>query len=202
MGNEAMNISAPLQPPAKDSIIGVDCKLLVSHGDDRGFFREVVRASDPFFIKTEAPELNPFAQWSHSKMQKNVVKAWHYHHVQYDWWYLPIGQIETVLYDNRPESPTYQQKLVFRMGETRRYGADTFEICVRIPPGVLHGCKVLSDEAHLFYITSEIYTPNEEGRFRYDSPQVPHIWGSDVIVAANDKRDFVPTSTRIPLKKH
>jgi len=179
--------------PAKDAILGVECKLLKSHGDDRGFFREIIRASDPFFARAER-----FAQWSHSRMQQHVVKAWHYHHIQYDWWYLPIGQIETVLFDNRLESPTYRRKLVFRMGESR-FGADTFETCVCIPPGVLHGCKVLSPEAHLFYITSEIYNPNEEGRFPWNSPLVGHDWGEPAIVAENDKRSFEPTSVRIPV---
>ncbi len=181
-------------PPPKDAIIGVECKLLKSHGDDRGFFREIIRFSDPFFAARDR-----FAQWSHSRMAKNVVKAWHYHHVQTDWWYVPIGQVETVLFDNRPESSTYKKKLVFRMGDTARFGADTFEVCVHIPPGVLHGCKVLSDEAHLFYITSEIYDPTEEGRFPFDSPLVGHPWGNDVIVADNDKRTFEPVRPRAPL---
>ncbi|MFM1848616.1 MAG: hypothetical protein RL417_2090 [Pseudomonadota bacterium] len=183
-------------PPLKDSIIGVECKLLRSHGDDRGFFREIIRFSDPFFSTRDR-----FAQWSHSRMTKNVVKAWHYHHVQTDWWYVPIGQIETVLFDNRTESPTFKKKLVFRMGDPTRFGEDTFPMCVHIPPGVLHGCKVLSEEAHLFYITSEIYDPNEEGRFPFDSPLVGHSWGPDVIVADNDRRTFEPIRSRSPLSR-
>lgn len=181
--------------PAKDSIIGVELKKLISHGDQRGFFREIIRHTDPLF------QDGRFYQWSHSKMQRGVVKAWHYHHVQFDWWYVPIGKVQTVLFDNRPESPTYKKKLVFKMGETAKYGEDIFEVCVRIPPGVLHGCKVLSKEAHLFYITSEIYNPNEEGRFPYDQgPQgLRHSWGKNVIVADNDKRNFIPTSTRVLL---
>lgn len=102
----------------------------------------------------------------------------------------PIGQIETVLFDNRPESPTYKQKLVFYMGDSQEYGADTLEVCVKIPPGVLHGLKVLSPSAHLFYITSETYNRQEEGRFRFDSAFVGHAWGENPIVADNDKVDF------------
>ena len=174
-------------------ILGVEIKTLRSHGDERGFFREIVRTTEPVF------EGGTFAQWSHSKMQRNVVKAWHYHHVQTDWWYVPIGAVEVVLFDNRPESKTYKRMMHFNIGDSR-FGSDTKELCVRIPPGVLHGLKVLSDEAHLFYITSVTYSPNEEGRFPYDSPLVPHSWGSPVIVAENDKREFTPTSTRITLK--
>ncbi len=175
-------------------ILGVEVKQLKSHGDQRGFFREIIRSSDPLFKD------GVFAQWSHSKMERNVVKAWHYHHVQTDWWYLPIGQAQAVLFDNRPESPTYKQKMIVMMGESGRFGPETREVCVRIPPGVLHGLKVLSEEAHLFYITSVIYDPNEEGRFPYNSPIVSHDWGTPVIVVENDKRAFVPTSTRVPVR--
>ena len=132
-------------------------------------------------------------------MVRNVVKAWHYHHIQTDWWYVPIGQVETVLFDNRSESPTYKTKLVFHMGDSRTHGPATFEVCVRIPPGVLHGCRVLSDEAHLFYITSETYNPQDEGRFPYNSDIVPHDWGQEALTVENDRRHFVPTAIRTAL---
>lgn len=178
-----------------EEIYGVEIKDLVSHGDDRGFFREIVRKTDNFFFD------GGFGQWSHSKMVKNTVKAWHYHHVQYDWWYIPMGHVQTVLFDNREESPTYRKKIMIYMGEKNRYGDATREACVKIPPGVLHGCKVLSDTAHLFYITSMTYDPNEEGRFPYNDSIVDHVWGEDVITVANDRRAFIPTSKRKPISK-
>jgi dTDP-4-dehydrorhamnose 3,5-epimerase len=184
------NYQAYRMPAAE--ILGVQIKNLKTHPDERGFFREVVRSSDPFF------QGENFGQWSHSRMQRNVVKAWHYHHVQIDWWYVPIGEVETALYDNRPESPTYKQKMVIRMGDSSK-SASAQEVCVRIPPGVLHGCKVMSEEAHLFYITSMTYDPNEEGRIPFNDPAIGHDWGSDALTVANDRRTFVPTSTRVPV---
>lgn len=172
-----------------NEIAGVRIKLLKSHPDQRGFFREVIRSTDDVF------EDGKFAQWSHSKMQRSVVKAWHYHHVQTDWWYVPIGEVLTVLYDNREESPTYGTKLEIAMGDSQ-LGSGAREVCVRIPPGVLHGCKVLSDEAHLFYITSETYNPQDEGRFPFNDPIVPHDWGTDAITVENDRRRFEPTAPR------
>ena len=177
-------------PYKDDALPGVAFKLLKSHHDERGFFREIIRNTDPFF----AP--GRFAQWSHSSMQKNVVKAWHYHHLQYDWWYVPIGQVQTVLVDFREESPTYRRKLVFRMGESEVSGDDTWEVCVRIPPGVLHGCRVLSPRAHLFYITSETYSPGDEGRLPFDSELVEHNWGGGALTAENDRKVFVPVNKR------
>ncbi|WKZ56147.1 MAG: dTDP-4-dehydrorhamnose 3,5-epimerase family protein [Bdellovibrionota bacterium] len=184
--------------PKDNEIVGVWLKQLRTFPDDRGFFREIVRATDPFFVTDSGKAA--FQQWSHSCMSQNVVKAWHYHHVQHDWWYIAVGQIETVLFDNRPESPTYKRKLVFRMGESLPHSTAA-SVCVRIPPGVLHALKVLSPIAHLFYITSEIYNQNEEGRFPYNSSLVGHDWGSEVIVADNDTRTFEPTSSRIPMDK-
>jgi len=174
------------------AIQGVIIKDLRTHRDPRGFFREVVRTTDPLFDE------GVFGQWSHSKMAKDVVKAWHYHHVQTDWWYCPIGLIETVLYDNRPESPTYKMKMIIPMGDSAEH-PEAREVCVRIPPGVLHGCKVLSNQAHLFYITSVTYDPNEEGRIPYNSPKIGHDWGENALTVENDRREFVPTSVRIPV---
>jgi dTDP-4-dehydrorhamnose 3,5-epimerase len=128
-------------------------------------------------------------------MQRDVVKAWHYHHVQTDWWYLALGVIRTVLIDHRPESPTYRSRIELLMGD----GPEARQICVRIPPGVLHGCRVLSEQAHLLYITSTVYDPNEEGRIPFDSSDIGYDWGPHPLVVDNDRRLFKPTSVRVPL---
>jgi len=171
-------------------ILGVEIKPLVSHQDSRGFFREIVRSSDPFFAEG-------FGQWSHSKMAFNTVKAWHFHHLQIDWWYVPMGGAQVVLFDNRVESPTYQKKLEIVLGEPEDCkGAETK--VVRIPQGVLHACKVLTPLAHLFYITSRTYDSNDEGRLPFNTPEVPHDWGNeaDLIVAERDRKLFIPPYAR------
>jgi dTDP-4-dehydrorhamnose 3,5-epimerase len=175
----------------ENSIVGVRFKHLKTFPDDRGFFRELIRHNDPFFE-------NGFAQWSHSKMARNTVKAWHFHHLQIDWWYVGLGLIHTVLYDNREESPTYQKKIEFKLGESE-IDSEALSAVVRIPQGVLHGCKVLSDFAHLFYITSEIYNTADEGRFPFNTDDVPHNWGNEaeLIVAANDRKTFLPGNARV-----
>jgi dTDP-4-dehydrorhamnose 3,5-epimerase len=193
MGNEFYISQASPIIPADNAILGVEIKQLKTFADDRGFFREVLRCTDSVF------EAGRFGQWSHSRMTKHVVKAWHYHHIQTDWWYVPIGQVETVLYDNREESPTYKTKLCFKMGDSRIYGPDTFEVCVRIPTGVLHGCRVLSDEAHLFYVTSETYNPQDEGRIPFNSESVPHDWGQEALTVENDRRFYKPAKERVKI---
>lgn len=175
-----------------DRIIGVKFKRLKTNRDDRGFFREIIRVSDPFFNS------DGFKQWSHSRMVKNVVKAWHFHHIQIDWWYIPIGCVETVLIDNRPESPTYKTKLIIKMGDSST-DLTANEVCVKIPQGVLHGCKVLTDEAHLMYITSETYNPADEGRLPFNSPEVDHNWGEGVLTVENDRRTHIPPHPRVTI---
>jgi dTDP-4-dehydrorhamnose 3,5-epimerase len=188
---------------AENSIRGVQFKELKTFPDDRGFFRELIRYNDPFFegpaAETSAEEHSRcFAQWSHSKMARNTVKAWHFHHQQIDWWYMPIGLIHVALYDLRSESPTYKKKIEFKLGESE-LDSQALSAIVKIPQGVLHGCKVLSDFAHLFYITSRTYNPQDEGRYPFDSPVVPHSWGESetLIVAANDRREFIPPHPRV-----
>lgn len=185
----------------KNRIPGVEFKELCTFPDDRGFFREVIRVTDPFFAEGIATQ-HPFAQWSHSKMAKNTVKAWHFHHRQTDWWYVGIGIARTVLIDYREESPTYKQLLEFNLGDSNETST-ALSAVVRIPPGVLHACKVITDTAHLFYITSQTYDPQDEGRIPFNDPDIAYNWGDEnsLIVADRDKKPFTPKYSRekIPL---
>jgi dTDP-4-dehydrorhamnose 3,5-epimerase len=146
-----------------ETIEGVEIKELVTHSDERGFFREIIRVSDDIF-----PE--GFGQWSHSLMYQGVAKAWHVHQRQTDWWYLGKGTIKVALYDTRLDSPTSGHLQELFMGEGQQ------AIVLKIPPGVAHGCKVLSPEAHLFYITSHTYDPDDEGRIPHDDPAIGYDW--------------------------
>ncbi len=144
-------------------IEGVELKALETFPDERGFFRELIRETDAFFREG-------FAQWSHSMMYYGVIKAWHLHQKQTDWWYLPIGLIKLVLADRRVDSNTRGAVREIFLGEG--YPAQI----VKIPPGVAHGCKVLSPTAHLFYMTSRIYDPSDEGRLAHDDPTIGYNW--------------------------
>ena len=146
-------------------IEGVVIKELVTHPDERGFFRELIRDTDPFF--TEG-----FAQLSHSLMHPGVSKAWHIHKTQVDWWYVPVGVLKVALYDTRPDSPTKGVLQELFMGDAHGYSI------LKIPPGVAHGCKAIGSTAHLLYVTSNIYNTEEEGRIPYDDPEIGYDWVS------------------------
>ncbi|HET6385005.1 MAG TPA: dTDP-4-dehydrorhamnose 3,5-epimerase family protein [Armatimonadota bacterium] len=144
-------------------IDGVAVKELVTHADERGFFREIIRVSDDIFAEG-------FGQWSHSLMHQGVIKAWHIHQKQVDWWYVASGVLRLALYDARPESPSYRGKMEIILGEHQPARL------VRVPPGVAHGCKCLSGPVNLFYITSRVYDAADEGRIPFDDPAIDYDW--------------------------
>ena len=141
------------------TIDGVELKELVTHQDERGFFREVIRETDPFF--------EHFGQWSHSLMYPGTAKAWHIHRRQTDWWYC-IGTLKVALYDTREGSPTHGTLMEFLMG-------DRNPVSVKIPPGVAHGCRAL-ELTHLLYVTSSTYNPEDEGRIPHDDAGIGYDW--------------------------
>jgi dTDP-4-dehydrorhamnose 3,5-epimerase len=80
------------------------------------------------------------------------------------------GRIKVALYDTRAGSPTHGKLQELLLG-------DEMEPCVlKVPPGVAHGYRVLSAEANLFYITSNTYDPDDEGRIAHDDPAIGYDW--------------------------
>lgn len=150
-------------------IAGVEIKELVTHPDERGFFREVIRKTDSFFAEG-------FGQWSHTKTYEGAAKAWHVHRKQIDWWYVAIGTLKVALYDTRQDSPTFGKTMELFLGED--HGAKV----LKIPPGVAHGYKVIEGPAHLFYVTSNAYDASDEGRIPHNDPKIGYDWtkGPDI----------------------
>src|SRR5260221_13638808 len=105
-------------------IDGVITKDLVRHPDERGFFEEIIRVTDDFFKEG-------FAQMSHSRMHQGVVKAWHIHKTQIDWWYVVGGLVKAAVYDARKESKTYRELNEFILGKP-----DAPNLVLKIPFGV------------------------------------------------------------------
>jgi dTDP-4-dehydrorhamnose 3,5-epimerase len=139
-------------------------KKLVTHSDDRGYFREVLRDDDGL--------LRRFGQTSVTKTYPGVIKAFHWHKNQDDVWYVADGMVRIVLYDIRPDSPTYRQTQVIYAGEDN-------PVVILIPVGVAHGYQVLgSKPAVLFYHVTQSYNPADpdEERISWDDPQIGFDW--------------------------
>jgi dTDP-4-dehydrorhamnose 3,5-epimerase len=144
-------------------ISGVALKKLVRYPDERGYFEEVIRVTDDFFGEG-------FGQLSHSFMVAGVVKAWHVHKTQVDWWFCATGKIKVALYDIRKDSKTYKELNEFILGDKPD------NIVVKIPAGVAHGMKVLEGPCHFVYATSTTYDKEEEGRIPYTDADIGYDW--------------------------
>lgn len=144
-------------------IDGVQTKILIRLPDERGYFEELIRVSDPIFSEG-------FGQLSRSSMVTGVVKAWHVHKTQIDWWYIVKGTIKVALYDNRPASPTHKELNEYLLGDGGQ------DIILKIPAGVAHGLKVVVGPAELVYVTSGIYSKDEEGRIPHDDRHIGYDW--------------------------
>ncbi len=162
--------------PPKVAIDGVRVHRLARHVDDRGFFMEVFRnrASSPhgaalaeFWSGVEAAQLN-FSVVN----AKNHVKGLHYHLQQEDIWFCPPpSKIKIVLFDVRKHSPTFQRTQVIVAG-------DGNDVVVRIPEGVAHGYRPLTDPCSLFYIVTKTFELEDPDEFRiaWDHPTIKDLW--------------------------
>lgn len=139
-------------------------KKLVTHPDDRGYFREVLRDDDNL--------LKRFGQTSVTKTYPGVIKAFHWHKKQDDLWYVVDGMARVVLHDVREDSPTFGETQVIYAGEDN-------PVLIVIPVGVAHGYQVLGNKpVILFYHTTMSYDPADpdEERIPFDDPAIGFDW--------------------------
>jgi len=145
-------------------IQGVKIKDLKIIPDERGRLMEILRADDEIFIQ--------FGQLYLTTAYPGVVKGWHYHKIQYDNFVVIKGMMKVVLYDNRTDSPTYQELNEFFLGE---YNPQL--LC--IPPQVFHGFKCISEtEAIALNIPTEVYNYDHPDEYRIDPyhNNIPYDW--------------------------
>jgi dTDP-4-dehydrorhamnose 3,5-epimerase len=145
-------------------IHGLEIKPLVRHCDERGYFMEVLRDDDGL--------LERFGQSSYTMSYPGVIKAFHWHEQQHDLWFFCRGEARVVLYDMRPDSPTYRKVQEIFAGERQ-------PLLIVIPPRVAHGYQVLGSEpVGLFYHTTRSYDRDDpdEGRIPFDDPEIAFPW--------------------------
>jgi dTDP-4-dehydrorhamnose 3,5-epimerase len=133
----------------------VQVKLLKTHRSaDKSEFTEIIRHSDTFF--TEG-----FAQLNHVTMYgRGTIKAWHICQTQEEWWYVPVGNLAVKLIDIRKNSPTYKNEMIITLGDS--YPPKV----LKVPHGIVHGCKSIYFVTHLIYIASKEYDEHEELKFK------------------------------------
>ena len=157
-------------------IEGVAVHRLPRFVDDRGFFQEIYRA------KADQPENEglaaffegvPVAQINYTIVDvENHIKGLHYHLKQQDVWYCPHpSKAKFVLFDVRKDSPTYLKTQVLVAGDGQ-------DLLVRIPEGVAHGYRPLTNPCSLLYIVTRTFDVKDPDEFRipWDHPAVRDLW--------------------------
>ena len=145
-------------------IQGVEIKQLARHADERGFLMELLRSDDAIFTK--------FGQCYVSMNYPGVIRAWHHHKKQDDFFVVMKGMIKVGLYDMREGSPTRGEVGEFYLG-------DNNIIMLKIPVGVVHGYKTVGTEPSLLInFPSEVYNPQEPDEYRlpWNTDQIPFDW--------------------------
>ena len=159
---------------------------IARHGDSRGSFRELWRASafpalDP--AVTGAPDgTEPrFVQANLSTSAAGVLRGLHYHRRQLDYWTVASGRALVALVDVRPVVEGRGAAAV----ETRELVADEWVV---IPTGVAHGFLALEPLELVYLVTNEFDGSDELG-FAWDDPAVGVPW--PIVTATPDGRPIL-----------
>ena len=145
----------------------VGIKKVDIHGDERGFFAELVKFGEETF--------HEILQTSYSETKPGVIKGFHIHDY-WEVWCIVKGKAQVVLHDMRPNSPTKGKTDVVYMGEDNM-------MVIAIPGGVAHGYKPLgSKPMGIIYHASETYNPNNVTirAIPFDSPEINYDWNKKI----------------------
>jgi len=146
------------------SIEGVTVRPLKRNVDNRGWLMETFRS--------DWPEFRKFGQSYVTACKPGIVKAWHFHKIQYDH-FVPIrGNALIGLYDARDSSNT---KGVIQEVEVNESSPQL----IRIPPLIYHGFTTLDDnEVWVINTPSELYNYSQPDEFlrEWDDPEIGYFW--------------------------
>ena len=139
-------------------IEGVNIIPLKQICDERGKIMHMLKCTDPHFEK--------FGEIYFSVAYPGVIKGWHLHTKQTQFYAVISGMIKLVLYDERKTSKTKGELMEIFTGE------DNYQL-IKIPVGVVNGYKVIGVKpAIVANCATQPHDPDE--MLRYD-PLNSHI---------------------------
>lgn len=155
---------------------GVRTLRLTRFTDERGFLMEIFRARAS---NASGKDLADFFQGiSVAQMNFTVVdapdhiKGLHYHLKQDDiWFFPPPSKAKVILYDIRKDSSSFGRTQTIVAGGGQ-------DLLLRIPAGVAHGYRPLTNPCSLLYFVTETFDPTspDELRVAWDHPAVKELW--------------------------
>jgi dTDP-4-dehydrorhamnose 3,5-epimerase len=159
-----MSSPAKFAVTTKTPIDGVLTRALRVMPDERGWLMEILRGDDPDLFEK-------FGQVYVSATYPGVVKAWHYHKAQVDFFACVAGMVKLVLVDTREGSPTQGTINEFYIGNQN-------PTLVRVPNLVYHGWKCISPEPSLVVnVPTEPYRYSDPDEYRLDPHgTLPYDW--------------------------
>lgn len=130
--------------------------------DERGKVMHMLKVSDPNFQQ--------FGEVYLSCIYPGAIKGWHIHKQMTLNYAVPHGHIKFVLYDERPESPTY--------GEIHELflGPDNYCL-VTVPPMIWNGFKGIGEEMAIVVNCATVpHDPEEIERRDPFDPSIAYNW--------------------------
>jgi dTDP-4-dehydrorhamnose 3,5-epimerase len=130
--------------------------------DERGKIMHMLRCNDPHFEK--------FGEVYFSVAYPGVIKGWHLHTKQTQFYAVISGMIKLVLYDERSDSPTHGELMEIFAGE------DNYQL-IRIPTGVVNGYKTIGlKPAIVANCATEPHDPDEMVRYDPLGEHIDYDW--------------------------
>jgi dTDP-4-dehydrorhamnose 3,5-epimerase len=175
--------------PAPSPIPDVAWGSVARHGDLRGSFRELWRASgfgalDPRLAGR--PEAT-FTQANLSTSSPGVLRGLHLHRRQLDHWIVTEGRALVALVDVRPLTARTAERPIV---EVREAPVDS---TVTIPAGVAHGFLALEPLELVYLVTNEFDGTDELG-FAWDDPLAAVPW--PIVAGTPDGRPILSDRDR------
>jgi dTDP-4-dehydrorhamnose 3,5-epimerase len=165
------------------AIDGVMVKTFKKWVDQRGYFIEQLKRGDlddagrPFIPEQAFAQMSRSLAYARGGNPPELIKAFHWHKKQWDYWDIVAGNARVVLVDLREGSPTEGRVQVLMLGEHSPR-------MVAIPPYVAHGYQPLDlHDVILNYYVTEPYNPEDpdEGRIPWNDPCIGFDWSIENI---------------------
>lgn len=137
------------------------------HGDERGFFMELWRAS-PF---RAAGLPGTFAQCNVSRSGPGVVRGLHYQYPQSQGKLISVleGRIFDVAVDIRTDAPTFRRWVGVELSAANHR-------LLWVPEGFAHGFCVLGERALICYLCTTEYAAAADAAIAWNDPDIGVDW--------------------------
>jgi len=130
--------------------------------DERGKIMHMLKCTDPHFEK--------FGEVYFSVAYPGVIKGWHLHKKQAQFYAVISGMIKLVLYDERKSSKTRGELMEIFTGE------DNYQL-IKIPVGVINGYKAIGVKpAIIANCATEPHDPDEMVRYDPLNSHIKYDW--------------------------